>query len=182
MHSSLYVPSQPSSSFSALGSSARSASALSRALRSEEYSLRNRVRSLLDDRAFVAEARTYYPTMPVFANLRCGLWYVPECRAASTDAGEATAAASSGMQSASLLSATSPAEPCYFKSTDGHPHHWKFSEARLNVHVIQRIIQQQPPLQQGSAASIATAESTTPSAASPSPSRCSGASSSTTPS
>ena len=46
------------------------------------------------------------PSLPAFANLRCGLWYVP-----------------------------SPAGTCYFKSTDGHTGNWSFSLIRLNLHV-----------------------------------------------
>ena len=46
------------------------------------------------------------PSLPAFANLRCGLWYVP-----------------------------SPAGTCYFKSTDGHAGNWSFSLIRLSLHV-----------------------------------------------
>ncbi len=46
------------------------------------------------------------PCLPAFANLRCGLWYVP-----------------------------SPTGTCYFKSTDGHTGNWSFSLIRLNLHV-----------------------------------------------
>ncbi len=42
-----------------------------------------------------------------YANLRCGLWYVP----------------------------SSAARTCYFKSTDGHAGNWSFSLIRLNLHV-----------------------------------------------
>jgi tRNA A64-2'-O-ribosylphosphate transferase len=45
-----------------------------------------------------------YPTLPVFANLRCGLWYAPHAR-----------------------------DTCYFKSTDGHNGNWSFSCTRLNL-------------------------------------------------
>ena len=45
-----------------------------------------------------------YPTLPVFANLRCGLWYAPRAR-----------------------------DTCYFKSTDGHNGNWSFSCTRLNL-------------------------------------------------
>ncbi len=46
------------------------------------------------------------PSLPAFANLRCGLWYAP-----------------------------SPDGTCYFKSTDGHTGNWSFSLIRLNLHV-----------------------------------------------
>lgn len=124
------------SSFTALGSSARSASSIARAIRAEEYSLRNRIKSLVDDRAFVASVRNDYPSLPLFANLRCGVWYVESC--SSSVAGDASAVASAAAASSA---GSSTAEACYFKSTDGHVHHWKFSAARLNVHVLQRIIQ-----------------------------------------
>ena len=47
------------------------------------------------------------PSFVAYANLRCGLWYVP----------------SSGVRT------------CYFKSTDGHAGNWSFSLIRLNLHV-----------------------------------------------
>ncbi|KAK9818277.1 hypothetical protein WJX72_009958 [[Myrmecia] bisecta] len=47
-----------------------------------------------------------YPSFPVFANLRCGLWYIK-----------------------------SPDNTCYFKSTDGHNGNWSFSTTRLNLQV-----------------------------------------------
>lgn len=47
-----------------------------------------------------------YPSIPLLANLRCGLWYAP-----SFDG------------------------TCYFKSTDGHNGNWSFSTTRLNMHV-----------------------------------------------
>jgi hypothetical protein len=53
------------------------------------------------DAAFVAEVAALYPTLPMYANLRCGLWYAP-----SWD----------GM--------------CYFKSTDGHVNQWTLSLRR----------------------------------------------------
>ena len=62
--------------------------------------------SVLDDASFVRQIRALYPGLPVFANLRCGLWYVE-----------------------------SPTGTCYFKSTDGHTGQWSFSTVRLNIHV-----------------------------------------------
>lgn len=47
------------------------------------------------------------PKMPIFANLRCGAWYVPQ--------------------------ATGTA---YFKSTDGHYGKWALSLTRLNLHLV----------------------------------------------
>lgn len=132
MYSSLL---HSSSAFDALGSSARSSSSVSRAIRAEEYSLRNRLRSLNDDRQCVAQIRRDFPSLPFFLNLRCGLWYAPPHTPGSQ---------------------LPPSEGCYFKSTDGHPHHWKFSTARLNTNVLLKIIQ--------------TAET-----AAPSTSHCSGA-------
>jgi len=51
--------------------------------------------------------------VPLFANLRCGLWYL------------------------------SPRElefsKCYFKSSDGHTHHWQFNLRRLNLQVAEAV-------------------------------------------
>jgi len=165
MYASLHMPGgggASGSSFTALGSSARSASSLARAIRAEEYSLRNRIKSLIDDRAFVATVRRDYPSLPLFANLRCGVWYVESC--SSSVAGDASVASPAAVSSGGNGTA---AEACYFKSTDGHAHHWKFSAARLNVHVLQRIIQHA----QSGAKNVDVDDATT-AAASP---RCSGA-------
>jgi hypothetical protein len=77
-----------------------------RQLKKEENSLFNCLNSIYDDAAFVNEIAVLYPSLPVFANLRCGLWYLPN-----------------------------PKHTCYFKSTDGHTGNWSFSTTRLNWHV-----------------------------------------------
>jgi hypothetical protein len=51
------------------------------------------------------QVHNLYPTLPLLANLRCGLWYTPK-----------------------------PDATCYFKSTDGHAGNWSFSCTRLNLH------------------------------------------------
>jgi tRNA A64-2'-O-ribosylphosphate transferase len=79
-----------------------------RALNREQHSLYNCLLSILDDSRFVNEIRVLYSGLPVFVNLRCGLWY--------SAAGH---------------------ETCYFKSTDGHFGNWSFSLVRLNLHVAQ---------------------------------------------
>ena len=48
-----------------------------------------------------------YPSLPLFPNLRCGVWYV---RPPIEDS-------------------------CYFKSTDGHNGNWSFSAIRLNLNL-----------------------------------------------
>lgn len=50
------------------------------------------------------DRRQMYATLPLVANLRCGLWYSPRFDAT-----------------------------CYFKSTDGHNGWWNFSTTRLNM-------------------------------------------------
>jgi tRNA A64-2'-O-ribosylphosphate transferase len=80
---------------------------IERELRREQSSAYNCLLSVLDDARFVDEVAGLYPTLPVFANLRCGLWYVQ--RASHT---------------------------CYFKSTDGHNGNWSFSTSRLNLNVV----------------------------------------------
>ena len=66
-----------------------------RQLKRRECGMYNCINSVLADAAFVREIAALYPGFPVLANLRCGLWYVPE-----------------------------PAGTCYFKSTDGHFGKW----------------------------------------------------------
>jgi len=83
-----------------------------RQLRREQSSLFNCINSIYEDSRFVSEIAGLYPGLPLFANLRCGLWYC-----------------------ASLAST------CYFKSTDGHFGQWSFSEARLNLHVAEAAAQ-----------------------------------------
>ncbi|RYP25627.1 hypothetical protein DL767_008338 [Monosporascus sp. MG133] len=82
-------------------------------LRRHNLSMGNRLRSIREDAAFVAEvAAAFGPgrrPRPVVANERCGSWYVhPRSRAASA----------------------------YFKSTDGHFGQWRFSARRLNLHLL----------------------------------------------
>lgn len=95
-----------------------SSSQLHRQLKGEEYSIKNRLRSFEDDRRFVEEITHAYPSLSIHANLSCGIWYL----------------------NASVTERAS--DPCYFKSTDGHPHHWKFSDTRLNVHIIKALVTQ----------------------------------------
>ena len=77
-----------------------------RTLKREENSLYNCLNSIYHDTAFIESACQLYPSFPLYANLRCGLWYNPE-----------------------------PQHTCYFKSTDGHYGNWAFSTVRLNWHV-----------------------------------------------
>eukprot|EP00667_Euglena_gracilis_P010121 EG_transcript_10299 len=77
-----------------------------RELRRTEHSAFHRLRSIAHDREFVDAVQELFPELPLFANLRCGLWYHPQ------------------------FSGT-----CYFKSTDGHYGKWAFSFSRLNLHV-----------------------------------------------
>ena len=76
-----------------------------RALKKREVGLYNCICSVLSDVAFVKEISLLYPSLPLFANLRCGLWYAPKHDST-----------------------------CYFKSTDGHYGNWGFSCTRLNLH------------------------------------------------
>lgn len=107
-------------------------------LKRANLSIRNRLRSILQDAEFVRQAHaalggaskdtpndldsqlqtlnldepTQAPKIisrPLVANERCGSWYVrPEVKGASA----------------------------YFKSTDGHDNAWKFSTRRLNLHLL----------------------------------------------
>ncbi|KAH3662416.1 hypothetical protein OGAPHI_005668 [Ogataea philodendri] len=81
---------------------------ISKILRKEHRSTRNRIHSILYDSEFVVNVANRYP-YPVVANERCGSWYV---RPDDLD------------------------ETCYFKSTDGHTDNWDFSTRRLNFHLL----------------------------------------------
>ena len=84
----------------------RSVYQVTRELKKEENGLFNCLNSIVADVTFVGEIRNLYPSLPLVANLRCGLWYTPK-----------------------------PDSTCYFKSTDGHAGNWSFSCTRLNLHV-----------------------------------------------
>lgn len=75
-------------------------------LKRRENSLFNCLNSIHLDAKFIEEFARLYSSLPLVANLRCGLWYIPE-----------------------------PQHTCYFKSTDGHYGNWGFSTVRLNWHV-----------------------------------------------
>ncbi|PNH02681.1 tRNA A64-2'-O-ribosylphosphate transferase, partial [Tetrabaena socialis] len=80
---------------------------VSRQLKKEQLSLYNCICSVYCDASFVSELRALYPSTPLLANLRCGLWYTRQ-----------------------------PDNTSYFKSTDGHDNgRWSFSLVRLNWHV-----------------------------------------------
>jgi len=80
--------------------------ALTRALKRASLGVFHCVHSVAMDAAFVAEQRRRFKSVPMFANLRAGAWYVDE-----------------------------DVRECYFKSTDGHFGNWQFSATRLNAHV-----------------------------------------------
>jgi len=77
-----------------------------RDLKRQENGLYNCLWSIVSDSLFIQEIAGLYPSLPLCANLRCGLWYV-----------------------------ANPDEECYFKSTDGHINAWCFSTVRLNWHL-----------------------------------------------
>lgn len=90
---------------------------LYRELKRGENCLLNRLKSISTDADFVqGVCQSEYSTLPVAANLRCGVWYV---RPAAAGAG----------------SSSLPITSC-FKSGDGHYGHWKFSVTRLNLHLL----------------------------------------------
>jgi tRNA A64-2'-O-ribosylphosphate transferase len=89
-----------------IGSAHTSINRVLRHLKREEVGLYNCICSVIDDASFVREIANLYQELPVFANIRCGLWYAPECFGT-----------------------------CYFKSTDGHYGNWSFSLTRLNLHL-----------------------------------------------
>lgn len=77
-------------------------------LRKENRSLNNRIQSIIVDSEFVEYVKKIYE-LPLVANMRCGLWYVPTKKCD---------------------------EVSYFKSTDGHAGCYDFSLKRLNLHVL----------------------------------------------
>lgn len=77
-------------------------------LKRSNLSITNRLASIKDDAAFVADVADSF-RRPLIANERCGSWYIPP---------------------------DSKAGSAYFKSTDGHTGQWKFSTRRLNLHLL----------------------------------------------
>ena len=88
-----------------------SSGVMRRRIASEQRRLRHRVLSISSDASFVRCVADHHPQLPVFANLRCGLWY-------ARVAGVCT-------------------DTAYFKSTDGHVNTWNFSLRRLNLNVVE---------------------------------------------
>lgn len=80
---------------------------ITRELKKESHTLFNCIHSIVSDASFIHEVRQLYPSLPLIANLRCGLWYT----------------------------GPNPDGTCYFKSTDGHCNNWSFSTSRLNLNV-----------------------------------------------
>ncbi|KAH8909023.1 initiator tRNA phosphoribosyl transferase, partial [Coniochaeta sp. PMI_546] len=78
-------------------------------LKRANLSISNRLRSILQDAAFVQRLSQLYG-LPLVANERCGSWYIPPSRKAAS---------------------------AYFKSTDGHMGQWSFSTRRLNLHLLE---------------------------------------------
>ena len=87
-----------------------SLSQISKDIRKENKSLRNRLQSIYLDHHFLAnEVVPYFPNYPIIPNERCGLWYCDPKTYTQTS---------------------------YFKSTDGHTGQWDFSTRRLNFHLL----------------------------------------------
>jgi tRNA A64-2'-O-ribosylphosphate transferase len=84
---------------------------VSKSIRKESRSVRNRIQSIFCDAAFVKEVTGAYE-LPLVANERCGRWYIDPSEIA---------------------------ESVYFKSTDGHTGQWGFSFRRLNTHLLDTI-------------------------------------------
>lgn len=72
------------------------------------HSTLNRLASIKHDSIFVETIGSRL-NLPLVANERCGSWYIPPARKASS---------------------------AYFKSTDGHYGEWLFSKRRLNLQVL----------------------------------------------
>jgi tRNA A64-2'-O-ribosylphosphate transferase len=83
------------------------------ALKRSALSITNRLNSITKDSEFVSSVATSYG-LPLVANERCGSWYIPLERKASS---------------------------VYFKSTDGHMGEWAFSLRRLNLQLLDVVAQ-----------------------------------------
>lgn len=86
---------------------------ISKDIRKDYKSLRNRLQSILLDHRFLCnEVLPCFPDFPLIPNERCGLWYCNPQDYVQTS---------------------------YFKSTDGHTNQWDFSSRRLNFHILPTI-------------------------------------------
>ena len=110
-----------------------------RALKKDDHGAYNCLASVVADASFVRDVCARYPNLPVFANLRCGLWYVdPETRGGRrtrTGDDDDDDDDDDGARSDASHAASDAVGTCYFKSTDGHCNNWSFSATRLNLHV-----------------------------------------------
>lgn len=82
-------------------------------LRKESRSLYNRLQSIHEDAQYVSKLHEKFPDLPVFANERCGSWYVDPA----------------------VLDGS-----VYFKSVDGHHGRWNFCLKRSNLHVLETMV------------------------------------------
>ncbi|KAK9459355.1 tRNA A64-2'-O-ribosylphosphate transferase [Lipomyces oligophaga] len=88
-------------------------SQISKELRKESRSIRNRLHSISEDAEFVSYVSSSF-RLPLVVNERCGRWYIrPE----------------------DIL------DSVYFKSTDGHTGQWGFSIRRINLHLLDIIME-----------------------------------------
>jgi tRNA A64-2'-O-ribosylphosphate transferase len=101
-----------------------------RELKRDDHGVYNCLASIVQDAAFVRRVVARYPDFPVFANLRCGVWYVGGRGGAGAVAGDAASADGTVDDTRAPAAGT-----CNFKSTDGHCNNWSFSATRLNLHV-----------------------------------------------
>ncbi|KAL0485837.1 tRNA A64-2'-O-ribosyl phosphate transferase [Acrasis kona] len=79
---------------------------LSRKVEKQSVNVYARLKSIEFDSLFAKDVCNTFESLPVFANLRCGQWYLPKFDGT-----------------------------CYFKSTDGHTYNWRFPTTRLNLQV-----------------------------------------------
>lgn len=84
---------------------------LTKNIRKDSRSVKNRVGSIVNDSKWVIEVGDKFG-LPLIANERCGRWYIPPEKIIDS---------------------------VYFKSTDGHTTQWQFSTRRLNLHILEVI-------------------------------------------
>ena len=118
-----------------------------RKLRREENNIFYRLTSIIEDSLVVSKVSSHLcPHFPLYANLRCGLWFVsflsPLLQSPSSFLSSPLSSLSPSPFYSLLLSLLFSRYSdhfdgnCYFKSTDGHVGYWSFSLARLNLNVV----------------------------------------------
>jgi hypothetical protein len=112
-----------------------------------QHGVLNRLRSILNDQYAVTQFyQKCLNKFPIFANKRCGQWYVlPKYNLNDNDEISNNIPDNNGhndsIKTKNIKSNTIKSNTCYFKSTDGHYHVWDFSTTRLNISLFTQVLQ-----------------------------------------